>query len=140
MFNVLRSKFLMFLGIALCSAGLMVPATASAKLTAKANHDHINIDFFYHGSTVSVSGVTDPGTELIIKIASPEGHEALKEKGKVGGILWMNVGTKQFENVPNLYSVHSARKVEDMLSREELDRYVIGYPALGRHAVIDPVT
>lgn len=114
--------------------------TASAKLTARANHDHINIDFFYHGSTVSVSGVTDPGTELIIKIASPEGHEALKEKGKVGGILWMNVGTKKFENVPNLYSIHSARKLDEMLNREEQDRYVIGYPALSRHAEIDPVT
>jgi uncharacterized protein (TIGR02186 family) len=113
---------------------------ASAKLTAKANHDHINIDFFYHGSTVSVSGVADPGTELIIKIASPEGHESLKEKGRVGGILWMNVGTKKFENVPNLYSLHSTRKLDDMLSGEELDRYVIGYPALGRHAEIDPVT
>ena len=25
-------------------------------LTARANHDHITIDFFYHGSTVSVKG------------------------------------------------------------------------------------
>ncbi len=31
-------------------------APASAMLTAKANHDHITIDFFYHGSTVSVKG------------------------------------------------------------------------------------
>ena len=114
--------------------------SASARLTAKANHDHINIDFFYHGSTVGVSGMTDPDTELIIKIASPEGHESLKEKGKVGGILWMNVGTRKFENVPNLYAIHSTRKLDDMLSREELDRYVIGYPALGRHVEIDPVT
>ena len=111
---------------------------ASAQLTAKANHDHIKIDFFYHGSTVSVSGVTDPGTDLIIKIASPEGHEKLKQKGKVGGILWMNVGTRKFENVPNLYSVHSTRKLNDMISRDELDKYVIGYPALAKHATIEP--
>ena len=32
----------------------------SAELTAKANHDHIKIDFFYHGSTMSVRGVSDP--------------------------------------------------------------------------------
>ncbi|MBI5847387.1 MAG: TIGR02186 family protein [Nitrospirae bacterium] len=113
--------------------------TASAELTAKANHDHINIDFFYHGSTVSVSGITDPGTDLIIKIASPEGHEALKEKGKVGGILWMNVETMNFEYVPNLYSIHSTRKLEDLISRDEMDKYVVGYPALGRHAAIEPI-
>jgi uncharacterized protein (TIGR02186 family) len=114
--------------------------TAAAELTAKANHDHINIDFFYHGSTVSVSGITDPGTELIIKIASPEGHEALKEKGKVGSILWMNVDTMKFEHVPNLYSIHSTRKLDDMISKEEMDKYVVGYPALSRHAVIEPVS
>jgi uncharacterized protein (TIGR02186 family) len=89
---------------------------------------------------VSVSGITDPGTELIIKIASPESHEALKEKGKVGGILWMNVATMTFQNVPNLYSIHSTRKLDEMISREEMDKYVVGYPALARHAAIEPVT
>lgn len=136
----LRQQILVPIFIAIIFTISLGIGTASAKLTAKANHDHINIDFFYHGSTVSISGVTDPGTELIIKVASPEGHEALKEKGKVGGILWMNVGTKKFENVPNLYSIHSARKIDDMLSREDQDRYVIGYPALSRHVEIDPVT
>ncbi|MBI5074772.1 MAG: TIGR02186 family protein [Nitrospirae bacterium] len=112
--------------------------TASAELTAKANHDHIKVDFFYHGSTVSVSGIADKGTDLIIKIASPEGHEALKQKGKVGGLLWMNVGALNFEDVPNLYSIHSTRKVEDLIDQNEQDRFVIGYPALGRHVQLSP--
>ncbi len=58
--------------------------TASAMLTARANHDHITIDFFYHGSTVSVRGESDPGVDLVIKITAPEGHQTLKQKGKVG--------------------------------------------------------
>jgi len=112
---------------------------SSAELTAKANHDHITIDFFYHGSTVSVSGVSDAGTDLIIKIASPEGHETLKEKGKVGGFLWMNVATLKLENVPNLFSIHSTKKLEDIIGREEMDKYVLGYPALGRHVAMSPI-
>lgn len=55
---------------------------ASAMLTAKANHDHITIDFFYHGSSVSVKGESDPGVDLIIKVTSPEGHQVLKQKGR----------------------------------------------------------
>lgn len=113
--------------------------TASAKLTAIANHDHITIDFFYHGGTVSVRGEADPGTDLVIKITDPEGHQALNKKGKVGGMLWMNVGTLKFEKVSNFYTVYSTRKVEDLLSREEQEKYVIGYPALERHAEITPV-
>jgi uncharacterized protein (TIGR02186 family) len=116
----------------------LLAGISSAELTAKANHDHIKVDFFYHGSTVSVSGVTDPGTDLIIKIASPEGHEKLKQKGKVGGILWMNTGTLNFEHVPNLYSVHSTKNIEELLDRKELDTYVIGLPALSRHVELNP--
>lgn len=111
---------------------------ARAGLTAKANHDHITVGFFYHGSSVGVRGIADPGAELIIKIASADGHEALKEKGKKAGVLWMNVGTLDFEHVPELYEVHSTRPVEEILPQAEADRYVLGYPALARHVAIAP--
>ncbi|TAN42722.1 MAG: hypothetical protein EPN25_02315 [Nitrospirae bacterium] len=129
----------LFVALAAVSYLVLIAGPASAGLTAKANHDHIKIDFFYHGSTVSVSGVSDAGTDLIIKIASPEGHETLKEKGKVGGFLWMNVATLKLENVPNLYSIHSTKKIEEILDPQEMDKYVIGYPALGRHAEMSPI-
>lgn len=111
--------------------------TANAKLTATANHDHISIDFFYHGSTVSVRGISDPGTDLIIKFTSDEGSESLRKKGKVGGLLWMNTGELDIEHVPNFYSVHSTKKVEDILSEDELNKYVIGYPALEKHVTMN---
>jgi uncharacterized protein (TIGR02186 family) len=139
MFNVQGSKLSTLFILLICMAVLLVSGTASAMLTAKANHDNIKIDFFYHGSTVSVSGITEPGTDLVIKIASPEGHETLKEKGKVGGLLWMNVGTMKFEHVSNLYSVHSTKKLEELLVPEEMAKYGIGYKAIEKQAVLDPV-
>ena len=124
---------------ALIAVTIAFTGTASAMLTAKANHDHITIDFFYHGSTVSVRGISEPGTDLIIKITSPEGHQVLKQKGKVAGVLWMNVGQLKFEKTPNFYEVFSTKKMEDILSREEMEKYVIGYPALAKHVDITPV-
>ncbi len=114
-------------------------APASAMLTAKANHDHITIDFFYHGSTVSIKGEADPGVDLIVKVTSPEGHQVMKQKGKVGGLLWMNVGHLKFENTPDFYEVFSTKKVDELLAQDEQDKYVIGYPALAKHAAISPV-
>ncbi len=122
-----------------CLIQLVNAKPASAMLTAKANHDHITIDFFYHGSTVSVRGEADPNTDLVIKITSPEGHQVLKQKGKVGGVLWMNVGQLKFENTPNFYEVFSTKKLDEMLSREEMEKYTIGYPALQKHVEIIPV-
>lgn len=111
--------------------------TASAHLTAKANHDHITIDFFYHGSTVSVRGISDPDTDLIIKLTSQDGHQVLRERGKVGGLLWMNVGELKVKNVPAVYFLHSTKNIGDILSRDEMDKYVIGYPALEKHVQMD---
>ncbi|MBI5739565.1 MAG: TIGR02186 family protein [Nitrospirae bacterium] len=141
-FKIQNSKFKIevFLFLAFCILYFAASATAFADLTIKANHDHIKIDFFYHGSSVSVKGEADPGTDLIVKITSPEGTQELRKKGKAAGFLWMNVGNLDFENTPYLYSVHSTKKLEDMLSREEMDKYVIGYPALSRHIEITPVS
>jgi uncharacterized protein (TIGR02186 family) len=113
--------------------------SASAMLTAKANHDHISIDFFYHGSTVSIKGEADPGVDLVIKMTDHAGHHVMKEKGKVGGLLWMNVGMLNFEHTPNFYAVHSTRKLEDILSRDEMEKYTLGYPALEKHVDVTPV-
>jgi uncharacterized protein (TIGR02186 family) len=140
--NVQRSMFkvpLWFGTVILCLLSTFVMCDrASAQLTAKANHDHISIDFFYHGGSVSVRGVSDRGTDLIIKIASAEGEQALRKKGKVAGLLWMNVGHLTFNRVPNLYSLHSTRKIDDILSPDEMARNVIGYQALSKHAEVEP--
>ena len=130
--NILLIALIMFLGM------IITGTTVQAELTIKANDDHIKIDFFYHGSTVSVAGDADSGTDLIIKIASADGHEVLKQKGKVAGFLWMNTGTLNLEKVPNLYSIYSTKNIEDILNADEMDKYVIGYPALNRHIEINP--
>ncbi len=106
---------------------------ASAQLTATANHDHITVDFFYHGSSVSIRGISDPDTDLIIKLTSDEGRQKLRKRGKVGGFLWMNVGELEVEHLPTVYFLHSTKNVEDILSRDEMNKYVIGYPALEDH-------
>jgi uncharacterized protein (TIGR02186 family) len=125
-------------GVIMSSVALFA-GDASAMLTAKANHDHITIDFFYHGSTVSVRGESDPNVDLVIKITSPEGHQVLKQKGKVAGMLWMNVGQLKFENTPNFYGLYSTKKVDEILKPEEMAKYVIGFPALEKHVEITPV-
>jgi uncharacterized protein (TIGR02186 family) len=138
-YNIQRRAFKGALVIAfLALATVLIAGDASAMLTAKANHDHITIDFFYNGSTVSVKGLSDPGRDLVIKITSPEGRQILKKKGKVAGMLWMNVGTLTFENTPNFYEVFSTRQIDDILAPGEQEKYTIGYRALEKHAELKP--
>lgn len=119
---------------------LLFADKAFAELTVDANHRHIKIDFFYHGSTVTISGQSEKGTDLIIKVSSPEGHQGFKKKGKAAGFLWMNMGELNFEHAPNLYFLHSTKRLEEILSPEEADANTIGYSALGNHIKITPVS
>jgi uncharacterized protein (TIGR02186 family) len=120
-------------------AALMV-GNAFATLTIKANHDHISINTFYHGSTVSVSGQYEPGTDLIVNITSPEAATVLKEKGKAAGFLWMNVGELHFEHTPNLYFLRSTKKVEDILNPVDTTKHVLGLSALKNHVDIEEIS
>lgn len=126
---------------ALCAFAMIftVAHTSSAELTLKANHDHIKIDFFYHGSSVSVKGTADPGADLVIKIASPDSTQALRKKGKMAGMLWMNVGQLEFEHIPSLYFLTSTRDLEEIITRDEMINQGIGYPALEKSAEITPI-
>ncbi|NTU43235.1 MAG: hypothetical protein HGA78_09355 [Nitrospirales bacterium] len=119
---------------------LVIPGMASANLSINANHDHMTIDFFYHGSSVGVSGALAPGTDLVVKIASPDGHEALKKKGKMAGVVWMNVGDLKFERAPGLYLLKSSKPIDQILSPEERTKHVLGYQALEGHMDISPVS
>lgn len=138
-FNIQGSIFKWAIVLAVALMTVFAAGNADAMLTARANHDHITIDFFYHGSTVSVKGVSDPGRDLVIKIASPEGHQTLKRKGKVGGVLWMNVGTLTFDRTPNFYELFSTGKIDDIVSPEEREKYTIGYGALEKHVELEGI-
>jgi Putative transmembrane protein (Alph_Pro_TM) len=111
---------------------------AHAFLTEKTNHDNISIGFFYSGTELSVSGLSDPGDDYIMAVTSPECRQALKMKGKVAGALWMNIGELKCEKAPNLYFIQCSKKLDDLLPADEQEQFVLGYPALERHMSMEP--
>jgi hypothetical protein len=50
-----------------------------------------------------VEGTAPAGWRLSLVLLGKEGRVELKQKGKVGNVLWMNVGSVAFERVPSLY-------------------------------------
>lgn len=111
---------------------------AFAQLNVTTDQNRIKINAFYHGSHIKISGDTDLATDLVIKITSPEGESQLREKGKVGP-FWLNTEKLRFEHVPNLYLQYSTREIKDILSQDEADKYVIGYPAMEKHTRLVPL-
>lgn len=115
-------------------------AWADDALTVEVNHDRIGISSLYRGSTVSVRGTCGPDRDIIIRITSAAGQTALKKKGKVAGLLWMNTGELRFDHAPGLYFVRSTKKIDALLSRETAEQFVLGLPALKLRIGIEPIT
>ena len=125
----------------LSAAGLMILIFVSSALsiTSKISPNNIYVDSFYRGSKVTITGETEAGMELIIKISSPEGKVHLRKKGKAGGVLWMNVGELEFNPVTDVYLIYTTKEINKILSETEQDKYAIGYEAFKRLVEVSPV-
>jgi len=82
------------------SSGLGGPA-AELRVEPK----EVQVGMFYNGTKVHVEGMAPAQGEVAIVFTGHEGKVELKRKGKVGGVLWMNVGDVAFERVPSLFMV-----------------------------------
>lgn len=129
--------FALTLGLA-CLLLLAMASAAWADITVNANHDHVDIRLNYHGSTVSVRGNADPGTDIILTISTEGGEEKLMKKDKIGGFIWMNREKLTFENIPEIYLIRSTKEVGQLLDSSEQAESGIGYDAIAATAEVDP--
>jgi uncharacterized protein (TIGR02186 family) len=118
-------------------AGLAWLAPGAQAMTAKANHDDIRIGLTYHGTTVSVSGMTDPNVDLIMKITADDSLEKMMRKDRKAG-MWMNVEELTLDHVPEVYYLRSTRNLEDILGADQLNQYDLGYQALMERIDLKP--
>ena len=54
----------------------------------------------------------------------------MKEKGKVGGVLWMSVGDLDFDSVPVLYQVLTTAPLDTLAPPAILVQLKLGYAAV----------
>ncbi|MFA6001429.1 MAG: TIGR02186 family protein [Thermoleophilia bacterium] len=135
----MKRRFAKYTILAVMTVAMLAMLSSSASaMTAKANHDDIKIGLTYHGSTVSVSGLTDPNVDLIMKITGEDATEKLMRKDKVAG-MWMNVEEITLNHVPEVYYLRSTKDPEAILGAELRNQYVIGYPALREKIDLEPV-
>lgn len=90
-------------------------------------------DMFYNGATVRVTARVPTGDRIALLCLGDDERLELKHKGKLLGLLWMNVGDVTFDHVPSLYLLHTSEEVESLAPASVLEQYRIGFAALGAH-------
>lgn len=115
------------LTMALCCASL--PAHADQAVALAVKPSDIDISASYRGTVLHVEGLAPQGSAIAARFVGASTDLALRQKGKVFGLLWMNLGTVHLHNVPSVFLVEASRPLAD-----------VGGAALGLEAVRKAVT
>ncbi|MGC8491457.1 MAG: TIGR02186 family protein [Syntrophobacteraceae bacterium] len=68
----------------------------------------INMGTFYDGITLTATGSIPAGSEAVVRFLGATSEIHLKQVGKVGGLVWMNLGSVTFKDAPAVCIVSSA--------------------------------
>jgi uncharacterized protein (TIGR02186 family) len=126
----------------LVSAAVQEPEPASFSVAIRQrshtwleiNPTAINVGTFYGGATVHVEGAIPVGYDVAVACVGKAETVELKKKGRVLGILWMNVGDVVFENVPSVYLLSTSKKLAELAPPPVLQELQVGYAVLESRA------
>ncbi len=90
-------------------------------------HKKLKITTFYNGTTLKASGTIPADADALLHVLGAKKNVALKVKGRVAGLLWMNKTDVELENTPAVYMVYTPEKVGKDLLLSQLD---MGYKAM----------
>ncbi|MEZ0575787.1 TIGR02186 family protein [Halodesulfovibrio aestuarii] len=96
-------------------SAVSVPAHAETDISAiKAAPESIAMGAQYDGIDLTVHGTVPEGSDVVLRFTGPPADMHLREKGKLFGLLWMNVGKVAVKNVPNVCLVDSSRPFDQL--------------------------
>lgn len=98
---------------------LFTASTASAQgdVHLRLKPQAIGIGMLYNGTTLTATGSIPADSEAIVRFIGAPTEVHLKKKGKVGDVMWMNLGSVTFKNAPSVCIVSSAVDFEHLEAR-----------------------
>ena len=111
---------------------LIICSTASFgqdRLSARMLNNIIDISASYQGERLFIYGVVPVDCDLVVTVISKLDTCDFSYKGKRGP-LWMNLGKISFINCPHMYKIKSTRPLNEILSKDTSQAYLIGFEAI----------
>jgi uncharacterized protein (TIGR02186 family) len=99
----------------------------------------VAMNMFFTGATIYVEGPLPDGVhDVAVVLAGPDEDLELKKKGRVGGVLWMNVGEVVFHHVPTVYVVAATGPLDSLAPPAVLEKLELGYAAIKSRSASGP--
>lgn len=124
--------------ISMCFGSKPECIAASIPIKILVQPDQVLMGASYNGIDISVSGEIPIDSDALIRVTGSLEDSRLKEKGRALGVLWMNLGSVEFQNVPSVFLIYPSEGVNEFLhaERKKWQDLGIGLEAIGRQAAI----
>ena len=117
--------------LVLLVAGAAAPATATAEMVTDLSDPKVEVSYRYEGETLLVFGsLPERGGHVVVEVRGPAKARTIQRKGRVMGVLWMNVEDLTIEDFPGYYALLSDVPVSQFLTTAERNRLGLGRDAL----------
>lgn len=119
---------------------LLVAAVPGAALAAGADlsvtPDKIDVTTFYNGTAIAVDGRVPEGSQVVLRFSGAPEEVRMKQKGRALGLLWMNMDSLHFSNVPKVCLVESTVPLKELGQAGSK----IGLEGLAENIGVEPAT
>ena len=123
---------LRILGLALLAP--LIVGAAKPKLVPDVSQHDIEIRYSFTGAELLLFGailypggrVPEDRADIAVVVRGPVEPIVVREKQKVGGLIWMNVESARFRSAPAFYAVASSRPLETLVDERTAGIYELG--------------
>jgi uncharacterized protein (TIGR02186 family) len=91
----------------------------------------VEMTMFFTGTRIRVSAPVAADARVAIVLEGEAGTISAKRKGKVLGLIWMNVGDVSFDSVPDVYLVGTSCPLRALADHAALEELGLGLDILG---------
>lgn len=96
---------LALLGLTGLLAATPALAEGSRSVSLDVSPKTISIDTLYNGMDLTVTGKIPAASQVVVRLVGEPATFHMKEKGKLFGLLWMNLDKVTFEDAPKVFLV-----------------------------------
>jgi len=85
-------------------------ALAQSPVSFNTSPQAISINALYNGLDLTVTGEIPAASQVVVRLAGEPTTFTMKEKGKVLGLLWMNLDKVSFGGAPKVFLVAASER------------------------------
>jgi len=129
----MKRILLIAVGVALLANAALVRA---ADVQFAVDRDSIGMNLFYSGTSIAVEGTVPEAAHVVVRFIGKIGEMTMKQKGRAMGLLWMNMNTLHFSNMPAVCLVGTSAPLAELGQAGEK----LGLAGVAESVVIEPAS